>query len=156
MIPVYDVLNAALLALLAGCIFSDISRRIIPNILCLAVAVLGVIWVIYDNPQRLLYSLIGGVLFLYGGLALHKKGILGGGDIKLAAALVVWLSPIEIGRFVLTTMIAGGLVGVFYLAMGFVRRLRDKSAPAASSVPYALALVGGFLFLRPDHVLDFF
>jgi len=149
------VVDAALVALLAGCVLSDVRQRIIPNILCLGVAVLGVVAGLVEDPSAVIYPMLGGVLLFIGGLALHRKGVLGGGDIKLMAALAVWLTPIELGRFVLCTMMAGGVVGGFYLLVGLVRRLRDKSAPAASSVPYALAIVVGFYFLRPDRVLHF-
>jgi|Deesub1362B_J571_1020462.scaffolds.fasta_scaffold01458_5 prepilin peptidase CpaA len=153
MIGVNRVIDATLVALLAGCIFSDVRRRVIPNILCAAVAVLGLIAGLIEDPAAVIYPVLGGALLIVGGLALHRKGVLGGGDVKLMAALAIWLTPIEMGRFVLCTMMAGGVVGAGYLIAGFARRLRDKTAPAASGVPYALAIVVGFYFLRPDRVL---
>lgn len=146
-------MNLALLALLAGSIFSDVTSRRIPNFLCLGVFLLGLVhgWIL--NPAGWIYSMVGcGVVFL-GGLGLHQKKVLGGGDIKLIAALAIWLMPIELGRFVLSIMLAGGAVGAGYLLVGFFRRLKDKSAPAAAGVPYALAIVGGFLFMRPDVLM---
>lgn len=89
------------------------------------------------------------------GLVLHQKKVLGGGDIKLAAGLAIWLTPIELRLFFLVTLIAGGFVGLFYLGMGLVKRLFDPKAPIVSNVPYALAIVVGFLFLRPRFLTDF-
>ncbi len=154
--PVMDdlesVLNLTLLALLAGSVFSDLTRRLIPNFVCLGVFLLGLVHGVLISPSQVVYSLLGCGIVLLGGLALHQKKVLGGGDIKLISALCVWLLPFELSRFVLAIMMAGGLVGACYLAVGFVRRLRDKQAPAAAGVPYALAIVGGFLALRPEMV----
>lgn len=145
-----SVLNLTLLALLAGSVFSDLTRRLIPNFVCLGIFLLGLVHAVLISSGAWIYSLVGCGVVLLGGLGLHQKKVLGGGDIKLISALSVWLLPIELTRFVLSIMVAGGLVGAAYLAVGFVRRLRDKQAPAAAGVPYALAIVGGFLALRPE------
>lgn len=144
-----EVLDTALLVLLAGSIYSDVVRRTIPNFACAAVFLLGLVQRITVSPESWVYSVVGSVLVVLVGIGLHQKKILGGGDVKLIAALAVWLTPIELARFALAIMLAGGVVGIGYLAVGFLRRLRDKTAPAAASVPYALAIVVGFLFMRP-------
>lgn len=145
-----EILDTALLVLLAGSIYSDLVRRTIPNFACAAVFLLGLVQQIMMSPESWVYSVVGSVLVVLVGIGLHQKKILGGGDVKLIAALAVWLTPIELARFALAIMLAGGVVGIGYLAVGFLRRLRDKTAPAAASVPYALAIVVGFLFMRPS------
>ncbi len=149
-----SVLNTALLALLAGSIYSDVLRRTIPNVICAGVFLLGLVQQILTSPESWLYPVVGSALAILVSLGLHQKKILGGGDIKLIAALAVWMVPIELGRFALAIMLAGGVVGVCYLVIGFFRRLYDKSAPAAAGVPYALAIVVGFLFMRPGILTD--
>jgi prepilin peptidase CpaA len=60
-------------------------------------------------------------------------GMMGGGDVKLMAALGLWLSPRAALDLVLVVALAGGLMG-----MGMVRRYRHRlSAPR---VPYGLAI----------------
>ena len=147
-------LHLILLGLLAGSVFSDVTRRTIPNMVCLGVFLLGLAHAVLFARPDWIYSLVGSVLVFLGGLGLHKKNVLGGGDIKLIAALAVWLTPIELARFILSIMLAGGFVGAWYLLIGFFRRLKDKQAPAAAGVPYALAIVGGFLVMRPDVLLQ--
>lgn len=149
-----EVLDTALLVLLAGSIYSDVVRRTIPNFACALVFLLGLVQQIAINPVGWVYSVLGSVIAILAGIGLHQKKILGGGDVKLIAALAVWLTPIELGRFALAIMLAGGVVGLGYLAVGFVRRLRDKTAPAAASIPYALAIVVGFLFMRPSLLMS--
>ncbi|MBN8612392.1 A24 family peptidase [Phenylobacterium conjunctum] len=148
-------IHGALLAMLAGCIFSDVKWRRIPNFLCLGIALLGLAETALDTPGATFGRLlISGALFV-GGLALHQKKILGGGDIKLLAALSIFLAPIELRLFILLTLIAGGFVGLFYMGLGWLRRLRDKDAPLVSNVPYALAIVVGFIFIRPMFLGEF-
>lgn len=144
------LLNTALLASLAGSIYSDVVRRTIPNLACAIVFLLGLVQQITTSPESWVYPVVGSFLAILVGIGLHHRKILGGGDVKLIAALAVWLTPFELGRFALAIMLAGGVVGVGYLAVGFLRRLRNKDAPAAAGVPYALAIVVGFLFMRPS------
>lgn len=148
------LINDALVVMLATCIFTDITRRVIPNFICVGIALLGVLEAGMTDLSTVYQPILCSALIFIGGLALHQKKVLGGGDIKLGAALVTWLTPLEISRFVWATMAAGGVVGLFYMGMGFIRRLRDKSAPAVSSVPYALAIVTGFFFLRPERFVS--
>lgn len=149
-------MHGTLLALLAGCIFSDVRTRRIPNFACIGVAILGVIECLLDEPRDLPIRLLIAAGAMVAGLVLHRKKVLGGGDIKLVASLVIWLTPIELRLFLLVILIAGGFVGLFYLGMGLLKRLFDPKAPIVSNVPYALAIVVGFLFLRPRFVTDLF
>ena len=49
-------------------------------------------------------------------LILALRGWLGGGDVKLAAALALGLSPAATWDFLILTVLAGGLLGLSYLA----------------------------------------
>ena len=87
-------------------------------------------------------------------MPLQQKNVLGGGDVKLIAALAVWLAPLEVGRFFLFILAGGGVLGVFYLAMNWIRgAIRQKPSPA-SSVPYGVAIVCGFVALHPGPFLE--
>lgn len=148
-------IHGALLAMLAGCIFSDVKWRRIPNFLCLGILLAGIAEVMLDTPEVMFGRILISVALFVGGLALHQKQILGGGDIKLLAALSIFLAPMELRLFLLLTLIAGGFVGLFYMGIGFLRRLKDKDAPLVSNVPYALAIVVGFIFIRPMFLGEF-
>jgi len=49
-------------------------------------------------------------------LCLATCGLLGGGDVKLAAAVAVGLSPANTWDFLFITVLAGGALGVAYLS----------------------------------------
>jgi prepilin peptidase CpaA len=73
---------------------------------------------------------VGLALLLFTLLALaHARGILGGGDVKLAAATAIGLPADSILRFVVVTALAGGVVALLYLALRFGLRRRLPRAP---------------------------
>jgi len=85
------------------------------------------------------------MLLLFGGL--RHAGWIGGGDVKLAAAVFLWAGP-TLAFPVLTIVGAGGaLCGLVALAaVAWQRRTTPARAVAARGVPYGLALaLGGAL-----------
>lgn len=85
------------------------------------------------------------MLLLFGGL--RHAGWIGGGDVKLAAAVFLWAGP-TLAFPVLTIVGAGGaLCGLAALAaVAWQRRTAPARAVAARGVPYGVALaLGGAL-----------
>ena len=72
-------------------------------------------------------STLFGVLVL-----LHSRGLIGGGDVKLATALAVGLAPLDTYHFVLATAAAGGLLSAAYLMMA--RTMRASAQPDRGSL----------------------
>jgi prepilin peptidase CpaA len=69
-------------------------------------------------------------------LFLHARGGLGGGDVKLAAAVCVGLPPAEVWRFIIVTSLAGGILAVLHLLGRLALRRSGASPPApAGSSP---------------------
>jgi prepilin peptidase CpaA len=70
-------------------------------------------------------------------------GMMGGGDVKLAAALALWFSPQSTLRFLVFMSIAGGVLTLVVVSL---HRLKKK--PGKPEVPYGVAIaVGGLLIL---------
>ncbi|MFC7539564.1 hypothetical protein ACFQU2_08965 [Siccirubricoccus deserti] len=96
-------------------------------------------------------------------LLLVIRGWLGGGDAKLAAAIAIGLPPAVTWDFVNATVLAGGLLGLGYLAGPRFAPASARPAPAgpppaswrsrpaasaAAALPYGVAIaVGGILIL---------
>lgn len=108
---------AVFLALLCVIMWGDIATRIIPNRYCIVLITTAGALRLADGPLALLASLgTACVLFLV--LAgLHAKGILGGGDVKLAASIAVALPLTGLMMFVEWTALSGGVLALVYLLL---------------------------------------
>ena len=139
------VLQAVIfIALLCAASVTDLTKRIVPNWLCLGIAGVSIIGF---TPVKLLGILIA-LPFL---LAAVFFGGMGGGDIKLTAA----------AGFVLgfPAGIAGQIFGLtaavlYYLAIKGIRTLKGLETPSASkfAMPMAPFLSAGFI---AAYILNF-
>ncbi len=78
-------------------------------------------------------------------------GMMGGGDVKLAAALALWFSPMSTMRFLIFMSIAGGLLTLVVMA---IHRLRKK--PGKPEIPYGVAIAVGGLAILIQRFLNQF
>lgn len=116
---------------------TDLRERTIPDWVCILLAGLGLI---PFSPARL-----GGILVALPLLiaAMGREGCMGGGDIKLTAAVgpVLGFVPAMVG------LILGLIAAVFfYVGACIVHKVRKERAPAArdSTLPLAPFLSAGF------------
>lgn len=157
-----SVCGATALLLLAAAL-RDIASRAIPNMLALAIAVIGTLLRIraHDLPASLVAAAL---LFLLAAFC-WRRGWMGGGDVKLLAASALLLPPRLVPGYVLAVTLAGGALGLLYLAMGAVLRRRARVTnrrPATfvrralraeawrirrgGPLPYGCAIAAGALF----------
>lgn len=138
--------------ILCAVIGTDLTRRIIPNLLVGAL-VLGFAAVALASPVsdlglRLLVA--GSVTGI--GFALFAQDVIGAGDAKLAGALVLWLDPEQVPLFLL----ACGLIGAL-LTLAATLKARPQPLPTPArlfartgqTLPYGVALAGAGLLLQP-------
>lgn len=126
----------------------DISKRRIPNILCLFTAVLGLACA-YNLPASngsfWVYP-AHGLIALVVGMALFAMRWIGGGDAKFYAAVACWF-PLKVGVPLFLCVTISGLI---LLIVFFVWR-RLKGLPVRSrdgaSLPYGVAIASGALTL---------
>ena len=78
-------------------------------------------------------------------------GMMGGGDVKLAAALALWFSPASTLKFLVIMSIAGG---VLTLAVLGVHRFTKK--PGRPEIPYGVAIAFGGLWILAQRFLNHF
>ena len=87
-------------------------------------------------------------------------GMMGGGDVKLAAALALWFAPWETARFIVYMSIAGGLLTL--VVMWAHRRWpnwqvdENGAARAKPEVPYGVAIAAGGLVILAQRFLNHF
>nr|WP_314442262.1 prepilin peptidase [uncultured Sphingomonas sp.] len=139
----------ALIALLVLAAVQDAMMLKISNYICGAVLLLGVAGAAIAGPQPSLWE--NGVVFVLAlaiGTFLFSRGILGGGDVKLFAATVLWFDLNAAGRLLMWTAIAGGLLAVLIILLRSLPwpapvRARMRVLQAKAGIPYGIAIAAG-------------
>lgn len=113
--------------LLGFAAWRDLATRTIPDAVSLAIMLAGVAARLADGWVAVGLS-VGVALLLFGFLLpLHHRGLLGGGDLKLLASVAFGLSPFASYKMFVAVVLAGGVLGIVYVAL---RRLIARSRPA--------------------------
>lgn len=148
----------ALLGLLAllliRVVVTDLKSRTISNALNLAIAALAVPywWAaglqLWPDIAVQLGLALG--VFLAFAIMFHLGGM-GGGDVKLAAALALWFAPIPMLRLVVIMSLAGGVLTLVVLWLH--RRAKKEGRP---QVPYGVAIAVGAWAILAQRFLNHF
>ncbi len=163
-------METALILFLGIAALLDWHYRRIPNALILIMAISGLFWQgMHQGLEGAGTSFLGlgtGLLLLYIPFAL---GGVGGGDVKLLAAIGAWAGPAMTVQIFLAAAVAGGIYSLFEItrqrawrpiAAGMRHRfqyfvLHQKLAPESQirftgkpiHIPYALAITAGYLLI---------
>ncbi|HET6438316.1 MAG TPA: A24 family peptidase [Anaeromyxobacter sp.] len=140
---------ALLLALLLAAGACDTAWRRVPNAIPLAVAALGVIAQVFAaGPLAALVGLSTSAMLLVLLAIPWSLRIIGGGDVKLAAACAAWLGFGRLPAFFLATSLAGGVAALVALMRAF-SAVPSTGLPGwregaiGIRVPYAVAIGAG-------------
>jgi prepilin peptidase CpaA len=148
------MLIAILAAALAVAAFGDWRSRTIPNRLNAAIALLAIpFW--WANglalwPDIAVQIGVAAAIFALFALA-FRFGAMGGGDVKLVAALALWLPAGAVLKLLVIMSIAGGLLTVAMLA-----RHRIAKPGAELEIPYGIAIAFGGFWLISERFLNQF
>jgi prepilin peptidase CpaA len=141
-----EILLGILALLLVVAAVIDVRTFTISNRLNLAVALMAPLY--WWSAHLPLWPDIGIQVAIAAGVfallaVAFYAGMMGGGDVKLAAALALWFSPASTLRFLVFMSIAGGVLTLVVVGL---HRLKKK--PGKPEVPYGVAIaVGGLLIL---------
>jgi prepilin peptidase CpaA len=115
MLPTY-LCFGGFLTMLGLAAFKDLRERRIPNALTAGLALLYPIYVLVSpTPVPWLGALgLAAAVFLVG-LALFARELIGGGDVKLIAAVSLWAGPEHFVPFMMLTTLTGGALSLFTL-----------------------------------------
>jgi prepilin peptidase CpaA len=149
-----DLLLIALGAVLVVAAVIDVRTFTISNRLNLAVALCAPIyWLsvpLTPWPAMAIQLAAGAVVFLLLAGAFFA-GMMGGGDVKLAAALALWFPPLLTVRFLLLMSVAGGV-----LTVGILAWHRAKRRVGRPEIPYGVAIAFGGLAILTQRFLNQF
>ena len=96
----------------------------------------GRAWRSSSPPEAIVFALLAGAFY---------AGMMGGGDVKLAAALALWFSPAATIKFLVLMSIAGGV-----LTLGILGWHRAQKREGRPEIPYGVAIAfGGARDSRP-------
>jgi prepilin peptidase CpaA len=148
------LLLAALAAILIVAAVIDVRTFTISNRLNLTVAALAPLywWSIPMSPWPgvAIQLAAGAAVFLLLALAIFG-GMMGGGDVKLAAALGLWFPPAATVKFLVLMSLAGGVLTLAVL--GWHRLKRREGRP---EIPYGVAIAFGALAILAQRFLNQF
>jgi leader peptidase (prepilin peptidase)/N-methyltransferase len=142
------VLGLVFVSMLLAITLTDLERRIIPNKVLAVASVLGLAIIAISDPASLperaaAAAGAGGVLFV---AALAYPGGMGMGDVKLAAAMGLFLG-VEVIPAMLIGLLAGSLVGIAMM-------IRLGAGARKQAIPFGPFLaLGGIVALFAGHAL---
>jgi prepilin peptidase CpaA len=149
-----QILLAGLAAILVIAAAIDVRTFTISNRLNLAVALLAPLYWLSVAlplwPDVGLQLATGAAVFIVFAGAFYA-GMMGGGDVKLAAALALWFSPQSTIKFLVLTSLAGGVLTLGVLAWHRVKRREGRP-----EVPYGVAIAFGGLAILTQRSLNQF
>jgi prepilin peptidase CpaA len=153
-VPFTEILLAGLAALLIVAAAIDMRTFTISNRLNLTVALLApVYWLsvaMSPWPGMAIQLAAGtGVFVILAGA--FYAGMMGGGDVKLAAALALWFPPLVTVRFLVLMSLAGGA-----LTLGLLVWHRARKRQGRPQIPYGVAIAFGGLAILTQRFLNQF
>lgn len=140
----------ALAALLCGAALWDLRHRRIPNALCGAiVALYPASFALGLAPAPWWGGAAVALAVFAVGAGLFAFGVLGGGDVKLAAATSLWAGPAYIAEFLVVMGVTGGILAVLALLRPMIPVFvfGPQVGGRLATVPYGVAIAAGGLWV---------
>lgn len=149
-VPAY-LLTAALIGLMLLATWTDIRRREIDNCINATIALLAPLFWLANGyavwPDMMIQLAIGLAVLAFFAI-LFAIGAMGGGDVKMIAALSLWLPISSLFPMLFVMAIVGGVLTLIMLIVHKVR----KSAEILE-IPYGVAIAAGGIFVSANNIL---
>jgi prepilin peptidase CpaA len=165
MLPVLTFHSFVIIAftgLLVWAAASDLATMRISNRIPLAITALFFFHVLTDpSGPNLIGGLVTGVSIFLVGIVLFATRAMGGGDVKLMAAVGFWAGPELVIGFLIVTGLAGGLMALISctplrLIVAYAQTtLAPGFSPASGlkgQIPYGLAIAAGGFFVAAQSI----
>lgn len=161
--PLLTIPQMAALALAASALgaaaLADLRTYQIPNRYAAAIALAFVVFSLGAGPSEAAVGFaIGATAFLIGTIFFARRW-LGGGDVKLLAAIALWVPPPLLAAFTVATSLAGAALSLVMLTplrgflpappagLTFSGRTNGAARAMRQPIPFAIAIAIGGLFV---------
>ena len=147
----YATLGGLAIALLVS-IYTDIRYRLIFNKITIAIGA-PLFWLAsggFTLTDISLHLLTAAITFFVFAIAFHL-GAMGGGDVKLFAALALWFHWVEVIRLILYASIIGAAVTIIFLAIHTWKRGEGRAR-----IPYGVAIALTGLWIIGERIFNHF
>jgi prepilin peptidase CpaA len=149
----YVTLGGLAIALIVS-IYTDIRYRLIFNKITLPIALAAPIyWYATGgiSPAEIgIHLLTATLVFIFFAIA-FRFGAMGGGDVKLFAALALWWPWIDVVRMILFASIIGALVTIIFV---IIHKLKQRDGRAR--IPYGVAISIAGLWIAGERIFNHF
>jgi prepilin peptidase CpaA len=149
-----DLLLVSLAAILVVAAVVDVRTFTISNRLNLTVALLAPLYwasvALSPWPGVAVQIAAAATVFVLLAGAFYA-GMMGGGDVKLAAALALWFPPLGTIKFLILMSVAGGVLTLLVLALHHAKKREGRP-----EIPYGVAIAFGGLAILTQRFLNQF
>ena len=149
----YALVGGLAIALIYS-IYTDVRYRLIFNRVTSLIALAApAYWAAtggFNLPEIGLHLLTATIVFIFFLIA-FRFGAMGGGDVKLFAALALWWHWIDVVRMVLYASILGALVTIV-----FVMIHKAKQQDGKARIPYGVAIALAGLWIAGERIFNHF
>jgi prepilin peptidase CpaA len=149
----YALVGGLAIALIYS-IYTDVRYRLIFNRVTLLIALAApAYWAAtggFNLPEIGLHLLTATIVFIFFLIA-FRFGAMGGGDVKLFAALALWWHWIDVVRMVLYASILGALVTIVFVV---IHKLKQQDGKAR--IPYGVAIALAGLWIAGERIFNHF
>ncbi|APG62996.1 hypothetical protein LPB140_09570 [Sphingorhabdus lutea] len=139
---------------LCYCIYTDFKSRLIYNYITLPIALAAPIYWYATGDTSFsaiaTHLAIGIGTFLFYSI-FHKFGWMGGGDVKLFAALAFWFDFVTVAKMLLYAAVCGGLLTVLLLMWHIAFKSKRKL-----QIPYGVAIAVSALWTVSERIFNHF
>jgi prepilin peptidase CpaA len=153
-VPFTEILLALLAAMLVVAAIIDVRTFTISNQVNAAIALCAPLyWLSVSlNPWPDMAVQVGVAIAVFILLAgAFYAGMMGGGDVKLAAALALWFPPAGTIKFLVLMSLGGGVLTLVLLALHRIRKREGRP-----EIPYGVAIAFGALTILAQRFLNQF
>ena len=150
-------LLGALVLLLVSAGIEDARTREIADAKNIAIALLAPLWWWTSGlavwPGMAVQIVVALAAFLLFAQA-FRIGMMGGGDVKMIAAIALWLPLPSLFRMMLVMSIAGGAITIAMLVDHRLRLRKQGDSAAAIEVPYGVAIAIAALMILQEPLFN--